>query len=130
MGEEFFRQIARRFERDYAHSFVGLGVEQGRGEFTEIAMLERPSAQPAPRDRVDSVSRATIDLDKNDQTFAGLRLFYPDQAASEHRHPDAQRLPGTHMAMILFGLGEIFGQGVHQKIQDWDLPSYKSPSRQ
>src|SRR5262245_3596599 len=114
MAEEFFRQAARSFERDDAHGFVGLGVEKGRGEFAEIAMLERTPAQTAARDRVDGVGRASVDLDENNQTFAGLRLFYPDQTASKHCHSHAERLPRTHMPMILFGLGEIFGQGVHR----------------
>src|SRR5262245_54523030 len=75
MGEEFFRETPRRFESDDAHGLVSFSVEKSRGKFTEIAMLKRPSAQPASRDRVDGVSRAAIDFDENDQSLAGLRLF-------------------------------------------------------
>src|SRR5262245_65127856 len=86
MGEKFFSQPARSFERDYAHGFVGLCVDKGRGELAEIAMLERPSAQPAASDRVDGVGGAAVDLDENDKAFAVLRIFYAEQNASSPGH--------------------------------------------
>src|SRR5262245_32777765 len=129
MTEELFRQFARRFERDHAHGFVGFGVEKSRGQFAEITVLERPLAQPAARNRVDGVSRATIDLDEDDQSFAELRLFYAHQTASQHGHSHTKDLPRTHMPMILFSLGEVFSQGIHRLSQKINHEETKNTKR-
>src|ERR1051326_909618 len=106
MAEALLCQLARGIESDDAHGFARFCVEKSRGEFAEVAVLERSLAEAAARHSIDRIRRTAIYLDKDDQPLTRLRFFNPDRTAAAHRHSHAEHLPRTHMPVVAFGFDQ------------------------
>jgi hypothetical protein len=45
-----------------------------------------------------------------------VRILDADGAQAQHGHSHAQDLPGTQVAVVLSGKGEVFLKGLHERI--------------
>ena len=104
-GEGFGRFFCRN-----ADGLAAIDVCKRCSNFSPVAELQGAFAQPASCDHSDRVGGAAVDFDEGDEALAvlALRVFNAQPFQAEHSQPHPEHLPGTDVAVGLFGVAKVF----------------------
>src|SRR5579863_6411975 len=112
------RQGLRRFFGGDADCFAGADIDERGRNFSPVAELESALAEATACNYGNRIGGAAVDLDKSHKALAifSAGIFDAEFGKTEHRQAHSEHLPGAEMAMGLFGVAQIFVEGIHCRL--------------